>query len=126
PPLDVAQRSAGVPMWARRAGWLAVIAGVVGGPIVHRARNAASDATAFQQALARDDAESWRAYLAHAGARRAEVEASFLPRADARERRAALLRQLEHSAAEGTLAALAAFASAHPAHGPDAHLPPSP
>jgi hypothetical protein len=122
PPVDGEARRANSPSWTRRAGWLAIAAGVVAGPAVHHVRDAASDAKAFRQAAARDDVEGWRAYLAGGGAHRAEVEDALLPRAEARARRAALLHDLEEAAAQGTLAALDVFVAAHPDHGLDLEL----
>jgi hypothetical protein len=124
PPVDVEARRAGSPSrsWTRRAGWLALAAGIVAGPAVHRVRDDASDGKAFRQAMARDDVGSWRAYLANGGAHRAEVEAVLLPRAEARVRREALLADLDRATAEGTLAALDAFVAAHPDDGLDVEI----
>jgi hypothetical protein len=125
PPIDATDANASrarAPSWTRRAGWIAMAAGLIAGPLVHNARDAASDAEAFRHAQARDDVDGWRAYLASDGAHHAEVESTLLPHAEARARRAALLHDLDVASAQGTLAALDAFVSAHPDHQLDVEL----
>jgi hypothetical protein len=106
-----------MPGWARHAFVLAVVAGAVAGPVLRWRRNAASDARMFADVCAADSVAAYRAYLAHGGAHRDEVESVLLPRAEQRDVRAALIADLERATKVGTLAALDAFDAAHPDHG---------
>ena len=111
-----------MPLWARYGFALAVLAGIVLGPVLRWKRNEASDAQMFAEVKAQDSVAAYRAYLAHGGAHRDEVAQVLLPQAEARDAHAVVVAELERAAKVGTLAALRTFATEHPNHGLDDQL----
>lgn len=123
---------------------MAIISGSALGVGIWKVRNMMSETRIAAEAHRRGDTEAFRAYLARGGAR-PEIAAVFLPRAELadavaegsvaaieryieshpnseiqaeveRALKQALLRELEHAKAAGTLAALAEFKQRFPRH----------
>jgi hypothetical protein len=90
------------PAWAKLTILIALGIGVVVGPLVWKLRNAASEKQLYTAALDRNDAVSYREYLARGG-HRPEARDILLPRA---ELRAAM--------AEKSVESLEHFAATHP------------
>lgn len=90
------------PAWVKLTLFIALVVGVVLGPLVWKLRNAASEKQLYTVALDRNDAASYRAYIARGG-HRPEARDILLPRA---ELRAAM--------AEKSVEALETFAATHP------------
>lgn len=91
------------PLWAKLAGAIAILAGVVVGFSVWIVRNAASDEALYAHAKATNDSASWSAYLAVGSRHKSEVSSVLLPRA-----------QLLDAERAGTVAAIEQFIAAHP------------
>lgn len=133
------------PAWSRFAWAIALAAGGVAGAGLWDVRNALSDGRMFATASASDDATAYRAYLARGGARRDEVAAVLLPKAELRQAekrgtvealetfarehagsrieadiaaalRKAMLGELDAAKRAGTVTALREFAARHPEH----------
>ncbi|GAC1542510.1 MAG: hypothetical protein NVS3B10_06900 [Polyangiales bacterium] len=92
-----------VPGWLRQAWLLAPVAGLLLGPALRTARNAASDRRMYDRAASADTPAAWRSYMARGGRRSDEVARALLPRAE--------LHEAEHA---GTVEAIDAFVAAHP------------
>ncbi|MEO7092747.1 MAG: hypothetical protein ABI175_05820, partial [Polyangiales bacterium] len=86
-----------VPGFARHALALAIVAGLLVGPLLRWKRNEASDAQMFAGVRAEDSVQAYRAYLAQGGSHRDEVQQVLLPRAEQRDARAALLADLDRA-----------------------------
>jgi hypothetical protein len=106
-----------MPAWARHAFVTAALAGAVVGPALRWKRNEASDERMFAEVRGLDTVTAYRAYLTHGGAHHDEVLQVWLPRAEQRDARAAMMAELDRARKVGTLAALRAFETAHPDHG---------
>lgn len=91
-----------VPPWVKVALFIALVVGVVLGPLVWKLRNAASEKAIYTVALERNDAAAYRAYIARGG-HRPEARDILLPRA---ELRAAM--------AEKSVEVLEQFSATHP------------
>lgn len=134
------------PPWIRLSWVLGAATGVLLGGGLYQLRNNASDNSMLAHAQAKDDVESYRAYVERGKRHRESVAQVLLPRAELRvavakgtvaaidefikahpttgiqaevdaARRAAMQGEFERAKAEGTLASLLAFAELHPDHG---------
>lgn len=140
-----------LPPWGRFGWAVALGLGLVLGPSLWALRNNRSDRRMYAISTQKDDAPSYRAYLAQGGSRNEEVGGILLPRAELREAiaarsvdalleykakhpkskiepevsaaiRAAMLTELEKAKAEGNLGAIQAFAKRYPEHGIEREL----
>jgi hypothetical protein len=89
------------PAWVRATIFIALGIGVVLGPLLWKIRNAASEKQLYTKALDRNDAASYREYIARGG-HRPEARDILLPRAE-----------LRSAMAEKTVEALEQFAATH-------------
>jgi hypothetical protein len=144
-------RKPAAPGWVRLRFIYAIAIALVVGPAIWFVRNKVSDDRAFASAKAKNDVDSYRAYLKNGAKHRDEVSKTLLPRAELKiaeskksvdaileyqkahsgsaiqkevdaSLRTALLAELEVAKKEGTLAALQDFAKKRPNHGLDSEL----
>jgi hypothetical protein len=143
-PLGASEKMASTaPPWGRFAWAIATLAGAAIGASVWVVRNAKSDDTMFEHAVARNDSASLRKYLEKGSRHTSEVSSLLLPRAELRDAegvgtveaieqflashpetsiasevntalRAALLSELDAAVKTGTLSAIDAFTRRHP------------